>query len=570
VTVDAALLETTLATEFVPGTNVKGQVAGANWSFLLPSLEARLVVALGDPRPAALRTLARLAGRVVVLCASPRELRRVEQAAAEHGLANVAALAIEGGRLPLRDGSADLLSIATRAGLRVLRHRPSLAGELLRLLHREGSIQLGSGNVPPALAEAIRSAGRSLEPCAFRVTPRLGEVRSLVPEGDAPILAHFARTGLEARLSERRPLRRLEEHLARQRGARSLFARRTLILRSEGSGSAGTPPRYLRDLAREAGLDLDGHRIGLAAPGLYESRKVLGFLFAPGAEAPSALVKMTRSRGLNLRLENEHRALTALARMTPLEPGVVPQPLFFGHHGGLAMLGETVLEGTSLRARSDGRPDCPYVATAVDWLTRLAARTADPVAATPGEVAAGIERLFRRFLEIYGLDPGARRFLAQQIERIAGAEAVPLVFQHGDPGVWNLLVAADGRIVFLDWEAAEPKGLPLWDLFYLLRSHCMRGVRSRGREARLRALGSQLLEPSPFAERLAGSTHRYCATVGLSPSLVEPLFYTCWMHRSLKEATRTPASRLASGHYASLLRLAIERRESPALRRLFG
>jgi len=42
------------------------------------------------------------------------------------------------------------------------------------------------------------------------------------------------------------------------------------------------------------------------------------------------------------------------------------------------------------------------------------------------------------------------------------------------------------------------------------------------------------------------------------------------MHRALKEATRLPAERLERGHYVSLLRLCIDRRSAPALRRLFA
>ena len=33
------MLERTLSTQFIPGTNLRGEVAGANWSYLLPSLE---------------------------------------------------------------------------------------------------------------------------------------------------------------------------------------------------------------------------------------------------------------------------------------------------------------------------------------------------------------------------------------------------------------------------------------------------------------------------------------------------------------------------------------------------
>jgi hypothetical protein len=56
----------------------------------------------------------------------------------------------------------------------------------------------------------------------------------------------------------------------------------------------------------------------------------------------------------------------------------------------------------------------------------------------------------------------------------------------------------------------------------------------------------------------------------LDPALVEPLFYTCWMHRALKEATRLQPDRLESGTYVRLLRLCVARRDAPGLRRLFS
>ena len=55
------MLETTLATRFEPGTNVRGGVVGASWTFLLPSLELERVLCVGVPRLGELRTLARLA-----------------------------------------------------------------------------------------------------------------------------------------------------------------------------------------------------------------------------------------------------------------------------------------------------------------------------------------------------------------------------------------------------------------------------------------------------------------------------------------------------------------------------
>ena len=63
---------------------------------------------------------------------------------------------------------------------------------------------------------------------------------------------------------------------------------------------------------------------------------------------------------------------------------------------------------------------------------------------------------------------------------------------------------------------------------------------------------------------------RYREATDLDPELVEPLFYTCWMHRALKEATRLHPARLEEGHYASLLFRCIEQRDMPGMRRLLG
>lgn len=80
---------------------------------------------------------------------------------------------------------------------------------------------------------------------------------------------------------------------------------------------------------------------------------------------------------------------------------------------------------------------------------------------------------------------------------------------------------------------------------------------------------NHFLERSALGDRLQDYTGRYCEHIGLERSLVEPLFYTCWMHRALKESTRLPASNLDSGSFITLLRLVIEQRKSTGLMRLF-
>ena len=111
--------------------------------------------------------------------------------------------------------------------------------------------------------------------------------------------------------------------------------------------------------------------------------------------------------------------------------------------------------------------------------------------------------------------------------------------------------------------------MPLWDLFHFFRSFGVLVSRAAARRDPLRSFSDQILADSALSRLLAETTSRFCTKTGLAPGLVEPLFYLSWMHRALKEAARLSEDRLHRGRYVTLLRIAIERRDSPGLRRLF-
>jgi aminoglycoside phosphotransferase (APT) family kinase protein len=347
------------------------------------------------------------------------------------------------------------------------------------------------------------------------------------------------------------------------------------VLRGGGERDTG-PPAWLRALAGRP--DLARFRWGLVAKGDYSSRKILLFLFEPtgggagtGTDEPALVVKLTRSPEFNARLENEAQALEHLRARGPLVADAVPAVAFHGRHAELAAVSETAVRGEPFAKHTSGRADCPHTRAAIEWLTVLAEATALPRAASGRQVAETLTELLQRFCRLYRTKNGEREFLAGQIERVANASRpFPLVFQHGDPGTWNLLVSPGEGVRFLDWEAAEPNGMPLWDLFYLVRSFAIACARERGTRESLAAFDATLASGGPLSELLRSATSAYCDRIGLDPALVEPLFHTCWMHRALKEATRLTGARVEKGTYVSLLRFGIENRERPALRRLFS
>jgi hypothetical protein len=392
-------------------------------------------------------------------------------------------------------------------------------------------------------------------------------VRTVAPAGDASTLAFLdglAAADAPGRTADVRSLARRAGRL-RHSGSR----RGALVLQG-GRADRFPPPAYVSEIARLAGVPIDDHRVGLSAPSDDASRKAMLFLFAPERDEPEYVVKLTRQSAHNDRLENEWRALQLLDDAGLNGSGLVPRPAFFGHHAGLAVLGQSALEGAPFRRRTTARPDCVHARRAADWLLDLAVATAHPAPGN-GHAAQSLRDLLARFVEIYDLTGHQHAYLDGQIDAIERhPDALPLVFQHGDPGTWNLLVTEDGRPAFLDWEAAEPDGMPLWDVFYFVRSFAVSVARVAGVGSTLNGFGRQFLRDQPINRLLVDAVERHCDELGLARELVEPLFLTCWVHRALKEAGGLAPGRLDTGHYVNLVRLCIDRADAPGLRRLYG
>ncbi|MGH2570141.1 MAG: hypothetical protein ACRDGR_02870, partial [bacterium] len=395
------MIETTLRTSFVPGTNLRGDIAGANWTFLLPSMELDHAICLGAPPTEALATLARIAKRVTIV-AKGTGRRAVRDWSHAHRVRHVAVI---GPRELAGQPPADLVWVIERGGLSV-----------------EGLVVPGG-----SVYEEGRAPARA--GLALSLTPLGGEARTAVPLADAEAIRWFARNGLHRptldlhalkRLLRARPrpnavetpdvtesdggaaepaeggrssgARRLARTLLAIAGGaeasihqrprlRALFGRRATLARAE-SEDAG-PPRWLRELALQHGVDIAGCRWGLAAHGQYSSRKVLFFLWDhdDGDAAPRWVVKLTRNPQLNGRIENLVRALDALHRIPGIDARAVPEAVFHGVHAGLAVVAETAMEGAPFAKRSRWDAECPAAANAIAWLVDLAATTVTRVVA---------------------------------------------------------------------------------------------------------------------------------------------------------------------------------------------
>jgi len=499
---------------YPPGSNLKGQLAGATWAWLLPSPTLGRVAIAGDVTAAARAALAGIA----------TEIRPAGEGSAT---------------APWEPDVAWVHDPAGRAGPT----RPVAIGSEAVLVY-DG----------PAQALRASMIGDGIRPTSiYAIRPARGEVRSAVPADDPDASAWLARRNLLGPAvviggSGRGRAAGLWRRVRTRASSRSIAVRpvpeRVIALMGPTAPAPG-PPRYLRALAESAGIDLDGWRFALAAPGVYNTQKLLLWLWPPGEEDPAIVVKATRDAVATPRLENERFGLDRLAALGDLTAGRTPRVRFAGRLSERALVGEEVLDGRSLRALGPLSPGDARVEDALGWLTDLAVRTARPVAGPV--VAEAVADLANRWSTATQPPPALAARIRSDVAAVRESSVpIPVVYQHGDPGTWNLFAGADGLTRFLDWENFDPGGLPLWDVMYLVRSVVADGLgrgplgnlRRGGRAGRVSAGYVAALRSDPAVTR---AIERYCALVGLGRTLVGPLARLGWMHQALKEATRLPA-----------------------------
>lgn len=414
------------------------------------------------------------------------------------------------------------------------------------------------------------SIGRVGKIHRFRILPVWGEVQAAVPDDDPKMLDHFIRNGRAHPWLPPGLPGRVTKLLRWLPDAPAFRRRYGLLVAGPEIRISGQPPEYICAIARRSGVSLAGYRWGLSLPHAYSSRKIIFRLTGPNHPSQSYIIKIVSDPSLNGRLNNELRALLRLQEWGMANGEIVPRVAFSGEHAGVAILGQSLVEGAPFENKSRGGTSCPHASAALEYLLQLGNVSRQATVANGTEVAIGVGRLLTMFAEIYK-DAELVAFLQDMVEKLRSCTApIPVVFQHGDPGVWNLLVTPTGKVGFLDWEAAEPTGLPLWDVFHFLRSYGVMSSRRRGIRGTLPAFESAFLAESEMARWGRQVIDDYSRSVAVPRQALEPLFYACWMHRSVKEAARLEAGNRDRGHYLNLMRLCIRERSRHFTRRLLS
>ncbi len=314
-------------------------------------------------------------------------------------------------------------------------------------------------------------------------------------------------------------------------------ARKSADARSQSSSAYEDLSQLLEAQWRAWGRGSTPHRLDrlLLTGGESRTNKIVEFVFADSEPTPCMVVKRARAPDSIPALKREAANLQALHAQYPAGISGVPRPLFFQNLAETPALGETCLLGQPLYGLLSPGTISHLARQITDWLVRLCEGA--PICPRSDWwdrlVGQALQDFRRNFGDI--LEPAKLR----ETERLlASLGDMPLVWEQRDCSPWNVLVAHDGTLIVLDWESAEPRGLPALDLHYFL-THCALCLAGTMLSDRARATYRQALDPAtPIGRVLAENERDYFARVGLDPRLIHPLRLLTWVIHSRSEYSR--------------------------------
>jgi hypothetical protein len=295
----------------------------------------------------------------------------------------------------------------------------------------------------------------------------------------------------------------------------------------------------------------------LLTPRFAASRHVVFLVIDEQSRAPTLVAKIPRLRGDAGGIERESTILRTLEHR-PSGAGSVPRVLALEDYFGHGLLLETALIGRPIDTAFVRRSPTSAIEPVVTWLTTL--RVPEP---GPRETASdAFERLVEQPLLLFaqrfeGTDLELR--LVEETLEVARplSDNIPEVIEHGDVSHPNLLWLANGQVGIIDWELAEPRGLPLYDLSFFLAYVASALARAQTTSERVNAFHGAFTGPVPWARPY---TESYCRMLELDRSLVPALLIACWARYAANVLSRSDGlacSESASGRWSGAQKTAL-------------
>jgi aminoglycoside phosphotransferase len=281
-------------------------------------------------------------------------------------------------------------------------------------------------------------------------------------------------------------------------------------------------------------------------PRFRASRHVVFLILAQREPNPVLVAKMARLIGPSASLAREAANLRMLQQSLVGGYASTPRVIALEDHLGHPLLIETALVGRPMdrpTIRRQFRGCCELMA---DWLAEMPRAGHLNAGSQPSGFKQWVEQPLHDFAASFPLSAAEEKLLQDTWNLVAPLReaSLPLVFEHGDLCHPNLLLLNDGRPGVLDWELAQPTGLPACDLFFFLNYAAFARHEATDNRRAIRAFREAFFGRAAWAWPYV---RRYAERLHLSPHLLTPLFVLCWVRYVVGLLTRLGTTHLAAG-----------------------
>jgi aminoglycoside phosphotransferase (APT) family kinase protein len=265
----------------------------------------------------------------------------------------------------------------------------------------------------------------------------------------------------------------------------------------------------------------------LLTPRFRASSHVVFLVLAEGSPEPILVGKVPRLRS---DLDSLHREAANLQSAHAARSGgfdSIPRVVVYEECDGNQLLLQTALVGQAMSPVLVQRQPGACMEAAMNWLCRFNQATADRSEESDESSERLVDRPMAKFRRFFPFTAEEESLLkkTEALTSTLRATGFPLVFEHGDLSAPNLFVLRDGSLGVVDWEMAEPRGLPAVDLFFFLTFVAFSRRRAEKERDFLAAFDEAFFGPSAWARPYVT---RYAERMQLSAEVVRALFALCW------------------------------------------
>lgn len=278
-------------------------------------------------------------------------------------------------------------------------------------------------------------------------------------------------------------------------------------------------------------LDKLGNGRGISSiiitPRFRSSSNVLFAILSDGQTEPFLMVKVPRLPSDYTRLRREAKNLEDVQAAWRAASESVPRLVTCEEYEGSPLLVETALSGQKLSSLLQNGSSQDHIEAVVRWLVEFHQATRTVADKHKDRYQPLVEEPLRCLQNSLRLSPDEQKLVERTNALMLGLRdsAFELVFEHGDLGPPNILLANGRCTGVVDWELAIPKGLPAADLFFFLALVGFNQRRAKTNPDYVSAFRETFFGQSAWARPYV---QRYNAGMGLSTATLKALFVTCW------------------------------------------